>query len=752
MKKILILALMLTMLATVFILPGVFAADGEIPFSEDVGDIYVPSATLAGKTVTVDGKIGSDEPYTDPVRIDSHNSSTSWTYRSRNLIDIDFYSSWDETGFYVGATVVDPTPYLSTVSPDTDDDDEGSAQYGGDGDVLVFSIDPLAIRKTTGRLYWESSSPTAWYSMAPMADGSLKVYRSQYNEGDITDQVDVAYVKNSNNTWTVELKLTWDMILEDTAACVDKTVDELGYTVEDFAAMDAVHNAMFRYMDRWYYSSSDPYSGYHVGYLDEGARFTISCNITPSDGFLADGVTPATHGNGKDAQVYGIYLHMSEGKRYTSGDYTYISINNDTEAKIVSYDGAKVDPLIIPKTLDGKTVTYISAKAFRSLAKINIYVPSCVQTLEKNAFYSCLGAKLYVVEGSAAHDYAKQYFKTTHVLSCDVHTEGEWEVITPATCSAYGTQQKKCAVCGLLLRTGTISKLSHTPGEPVITTTATCVGNGIKTTYCTVCTTKISSVSYTDPDNHAYDNTWYYNGIDFCQGGYKWRNCTRCGMEEKSNEGVTECVAGEWFTVIEPTEVTNGFKIKQCIYCGAVMESEMIGRLVDKVIDNLTIEVYELDEGVKDMFIAKGAHIYYRQVADNKIYGEYAAKLETKDWFTSYTVSEPGVYTVYIRYMDGRAPFYYHVTVDMPTPEVTVDTNGLNVTLGGLDDVKVIRMGKGDVEVAAIKNAEGYRTLSASVINGADSYTFTMKSAGIWTIVVEYNSGIKVKVLVDVKA
>ena len=748
MKKLLILALCAMMLASLCAI-GISAAD-EVTFSEDVGDIYVP-VTNEDNTPVIDGVIGDAEGYTDPVRIDAHNASTAWTYRSRVLNTIDFYSAWDDTGYYFGAEIVDPTPYPSTFSPDSDEDGEGSTQYGGNGDVIVFSIDPLAIRKTTGRLYWESSAPTAWYSIVPMADGSFVVYRTQYNEGDITDQVDAEVIWNGDGTWSVEVKFTWDMILEDTAACVDKTVEELGYTVADFAKQDAVHNAMIRYMDRWAYSSKDPYSGYHVGYLDEGARFTISCNITTSDGFLADGVTPATHGNGKDAQVYGIYLHMSEGKRYTSGNYTYISTNNDTEAKIISYNGAKVDPLVIPKTIDGKTVTYISAKAFQSLVKINIYVPSTVETLEKNAFFGCLGAKLYVVEGSAAHTYAKQYFKTTHVLSCDEHTEGEWEVITAATCSAYGQQKMSCAVCGLQLKTGTISKLPHTPGEPTVTTVATCTVNGTKTVYCTVCSTRISSTSYKDPDNHAYPDTWYYNGVDFCKGGYKWRNCTRCGNEQKSNEGVTACVAGEWFTVIEPTEITSGFKVKQCIYCGAIMESEMIGRLVDKVIQSLTIEVTELDEGVKDMFIAKGAHMFYRQVANNKIYGEYALKLETKDWYTSYTVTEPGIYTVYIRYNDGRAPFYYHVTVDLPTPEVSVKTDGLNVTVEGLTDIKVIRMGKGDVEVNAVRNAEGYRTITSSVINGADPYTFTMKSAGVWTVVIEYNNGIKVKALVDVK-
>ena len=173
--------------------------------------------------------------------------------------------------------------------------------------------------------------------------------------------------------------------------------------------------------------------------------------------------------------------------------------------------------------------------------------------------------------------------------------------------------------------------------------------------------------------------------------------------------------------------------------------------LVNLATKPLPVSPSELDEGVKDMFIAKGAHMFYRQVANNKIYGEYALKLETKDWYTSYTVTEPGIYTVYIRYNDGRAPFYYHVTVDLPAPEVSVKTDGLNVTVEGLTDIKVIRMGKGDVEVNAVRNAEGYRTITSSVINGADPYTFTMKSAGVWTVVIEYNNGIKVKALVDVK-
>ena len=55
-------------------------------------------------------------------------------------------------------------------------------------------------------------------------------------------------------------------------------------------------------------------------------------------------------------------------------------------------------------------------------------------------------------------------------------------------------------------------------------------------------------------------------------------------------------------------------------------------------------------------------------------------------------------------------------------------------------------MGKGDVEIADIKKAEGYRTTTPT----GDPYTFTMKSEGLWTVIVEFDTGVKVKVLVEV--
>ncbi|MBE6685705.1 MAG: hypothetical protein E7591_00545 [Ruminococcaceae bacterium] len=742
MKKfifVLLSAVLLTALAV-----GISAASDRdnVGFTYDVGDIYVPGAQY-GVTPTIDGVISTNETYSDPVRIDNLNTSTAWTYRSRNLVDIDYSTTWDSEYMYIAAHVWDPTPFFSTFSPDNDDDGEGGSGYGGNGDVFVFSIDPLGLRAKNGRFYWESSNPTAWYSIVPMEDGSLVVYRGKYNEGDITDQVEGALVVDSaSSTWTFEVKMPWSVIIADTAACLDTTVEELGYTVEDFAAIGADHNAMIRYMDRWFYSSSDPYSGYHVGYLDEGARFTISCNITVTENPLPDG-TPASAGNAVDANLYGIYLHLDEGKVYTSGQYTYMSVAADTEAKIISYNGpTTTNPLIIPSTIDGKTVTYIYAKAFQKIVKGNVYIPSTVTEMETNAFYSCLGTKYYVVEGSYAHSYCVAK-KLSYILSCEEHTPGDWTIVTDSTCSATGTKTQSCSVCGLVFKTEVIAKKAHTAGELVVTTVALCNKTGIKQSHCTVCGQLTQSITYADPNNHAFGE-WSYTEAPFCKGGSKTHTCTRCNKSETTNDGITVCTAGEWKVIVSPTEKTYGARVKQCVCCNDIMEAQIIERTIDRVIDTLTIDIDGIGENTSYVFVAKGMHGDYRMVQNNKLYGASALRLQQNGYEFSYTVPEPGVYTIYIRFKDDTDPICYHVYVEIPEPEVNVTVDGMSASVEGLDDVKVIRIGYGECTAANIKQAEGYKGINASTINGADPYTINFTKAGTWTVLVEFNNGLKV--------
>lgn len=65
------------------------------------------------------------------------------------------------------------------------------------------------------------------------------------------------------------------------------------------------------------------------------------------------------------------------------------------------------------------------------------------------------------------------------------HTYGEKTIITPATCTTYGSYTKTCATCGYVYK-GQIPKTQHNY-EWKVTTSATCNSTGVETKTCTNC-------------------------------------------------------------------------------------------------------------------------------------------------------------------------------------------------------------------------------------------------------------------------
>ena len=65
------------------------------------------------------------------------------------------------------------------------------------------------------------------------------------------------------------------------------------------------------------------------------------------------------------------------------------------------------------------------------------------------------------------------------------HTYGEKTIITPATCTTYGSYTKTCTTCGYVLK-GQIPKTQHNY-EWKVTTPATCNSTGVETKTCTNC-------------------------------------------------------------------------------------------------------------------------------------------------------------------------------------------------------------------------------------------------------------------------
>ena len=124
--------------------------------------------------------------------------------------------------------------------------------------------------------------------------------------------------------------------------------------------------------------------------------------------------------------------------------------------------------------------------------------------------------------------------------------------------------------------------------------------------------------------------------------------------------------------------------------------------------------------GVKDFFIAKGHFTTYRDVKTapgcltvpgTKFAGAHSYKYGA-------AIGDPGEYTLYIRYEDSEradAVLYFNCEVETPM----VDVFGKNITVGNIDDIRVIRVVPGTYSTSnAVKNAEGCRNFTSSTIAG----------------------------------
>ena len=159
------------------------------------------------------------------------------------------------------------------------------------------------------------------------------------------------------------------------------------------------------------------------------------------------------------------------------------------------------------------------------------------------------------------------------------------------------------------------------------------------------------------------------------------------------------------------------------------------------------LTVNDFGENYKDVWLAKGTFNSYSEIKNSTEfkYQASANKLanyaKTTHDFT-YTMEDPGEYTVLIRYNDGTFDVIHH-TLTVTTP-VLVE-NGLQAIITNIPDIKIIRTAYGHYEsVADIKNASTVRYFNnKTAIKDAEQYMIQYREEGEVTIIVEYNDGYK---------
>lgn len=114
------------------------------------------------------------------------------------------------------------------------------------------------------------------------------------------------------------------------------------------------------------------------------------------------------------------------------------------------------------------------------------------------------------------------------------HTASEdWERTVDPTCTAAGEEVKKCAVCGDVLETREVAATGHTPGGIAVISSPTCVAEGEKVIRCRVCGDVVERiVTPVSPNAHTY-STWAVTSEGDClTKGQKTRVCQLCGYED----------------------------------------------------------------------------------------------------------------------------------------------------------------------------------------------------------------------------
>ncbi|MBQ2468053.1 MAG: hypothetical protein II503_00080, partial [Clostridia bacterium] len=123
---------------------------------------------------------------------------------------------------------------------------------------------------------------------------------------------------------------------------------------------------------------------------------------------------------------------------------------------------------------------------------------------------------------------------TTAETECN-HVWGDFEIDTPATCTAPGSKSKYCTICNAQDPTSIteIPQLDHTPAdEYTIDEAPTCSEGGFKSKHCTVCGLPIAdTVLPVDPDptKHNVENWTVTEAANMLnQTGSRTGVCTLC--------------------------------------------------------------------------------------------------------------------------------------------------------------------------------------------------------------------------------
>lgn len=330
----LLLAVLLVLSSVIFSLPSL--AD----FVSEAGNITAASVG-SGSPATIDGVSSTGEiwDHASALVLNDTNMIPAWGASSRVVTTTAVKFAYDSEGIYLFATTFDQSPVRST-GTDTEGD---NTLHGWNGDVLIFSLDPLATAST-------DASYVPWYCFGLDASGNTLIYVSQAGTRNrqVTDGSIVAASQVIDNYVFVEAKIPWSII----AADVRTSPSKLRVTAANISAPGATHNAKIVYMDRYSYGASGQpdYRSLYSGSVSNGTVVTICRSFTPCN-TIPGTSTPGTWGSAERANTCGIYINLDSHTHIPGAWQTVTAATCTTNGERVQYCtecGALVSSEVIP--------------------------------------------------------------------------------------------------------------------------------------------------------------------------------------------------------------------------------------------------------------------------------------------------------------------------------------------------------------------------------------------------------------------
>jgi|GEM_PF-271212 len=281
-----------------------------------------PDIIMPENAPVTDGEIEDSGVWSEPAMHSDETAGYFWAHNQMTS-EAKLYFAYTSSNLYFAADIVDNDAESGMVCSTGYDNDD----YGFNGDVITLMLDPLGVFERS------SYQNTPRYHVGIFEDGSIGVYRTEINDGDITDSVQ-AKGALTDNGWRFEISIPWSLIADDVAAITNDGL-ELDYT--KLYEEGSVSRASVMYLDRYYKSASA---------IDTWGRFITVCEQT------YDGAS-GTATNGTSAKSFGLVLKNGGVPEHYWGKWEITkeaSCKEEGSRRRVCSDCAEVQTEVISKT------------------------------------------------------------------------------------------------------------------------------------------------------------------------------------------------------------------------------------------------------------------------------------------------------------------------------------------------------------------------------------------------------------------